>query len=66
MGVGGWGDQGHGGQSGCFNQTPHTSSIRNFQGEVEEFVAVLGTKAEQKEAKYQFKKFSNKLKLYVL
>ena len=42
------------------------SSIRNFNGEVEDFGAVLGTMSEQREAKGQYKKFSEKLKQYIL
>ena len=39
--------------------------IRNFRGKVEYFGTVLGTTDKQREAKYQFKKFSKKLKQYV-
>ena len=42
------------------------SSIRNFKGEVEYFGLALGTMAEHREAKYQFNKFSEKLKQYLL
>ena len=60
------GHQGCGGRGGRFNQLEYTSSIRNFKGEVEDFGAVLGTTSEQREAKYQYKKFSKKLKQYIL
>ena len=33
---------------------------------MEEFDAVLGTRAKQREEKYQFENFSEKLKQYVL
>ena len=55
---------GRGGHQGCgargqhFNCPSYTSSIRNFNGEVEDFGAVLGTTSEQREAKDQYKKFA--------
>ena len=42
------------------------SSIRNFRGEVDDFGKVLGTSADQREAKDQYKKFNQKLKQYLL
>ena len=41
------GHQGHGGQGGRFNRPAHTSSIRNFNGEVDGFGVVLGTMVEK-------------------
>ena len=49
-----------------FNRPVYTSSIRNFKVEVDYFGAVLGTTSEQREAKNQYKKFSEKLKQYIL
>ena len=40
--------------------------IRNFKGEVEDFGAVLGITSEQREAKDQYKKFSENLRQYIL
>ena len=63
---------GRGSYQGCdgkirrFNQIPHTQSIRNSKGELYNFDAVLGTTAEQREAKYQFNEFSKKMKQCLL
>ena len=71
-GQGRSGHTGRGGQQGCgkrgwrFNRPAYTSSIRNFKGEVENFVAVLRTTSEQREAKDQYNKFSESLKQYIL
>ena len=53
-------------QYGRFNLPVYTSSIRNFNEEVDDFIAVLGTTAEQREAKDQYRKFSENLKQYIL
>ena len=58
--------QGYGGRGGCFNRPAYTSSIINFKGEVEDFGAVLGNTAYQREAKDQYKKFIKNLKQYVI
>ena len=55
------GYQGCCGWSGRFYQMSHTSSIRKFEGELEYFGAILWTRDEQREAKYQFKKFRNNM-----
>ena len=60
------GHQGRGGRGRHFNRPAYTSLIRNFKGEVEDFGAVLGTTSEQREAKDRYKKFSEKLKQYIL
>ena len=66
-GFGGIGShQGCGGRGIHFNHPLYTLSIQNFEGEVENFGKVLGNTAEQIEAKDGYKKFSNKLKQYVL
>ena len=49
-----------------FNSQSYTSLIRNFKGEVEDFGAVLGITSEQREAKDQYKKFSENLRQYIL
>ena len=41
-------------------------SMQIFNGKVEESGIVLGNTDKQREANYQFKKFSEKLKQYVL
>ena len=64
--------KGRGGHQGrdrrvrCFNRPSYTSLIGNFKGEVENFSAFLGTTAKQREAKYQYKNFREKLKRYIL
>ena len=42
------------------------SSIKNFKGEVDDFGAVLGTTADQREAKDKCNNFNQKLKQYVI
>ena len=64
--IGRGGHQRCGGRGGCFKRPTYTSSIRKLKGEVEDFGAVLGTTSEQREAKDQCKKFSEKLKQYIL
>ena len=55
-----------GGRIGRFIRTAHTSLVIKFKGEVEDFDMILGTTAKQREAKYQFNKFSEKMKQYAL
>ena len=59
--VGRGGHHRPGGQVGIFNWPLYTPYIQNFKGEVENFGAVLGTTAEQREAKYQYKKFDENM-----
>ena len=47
-----------------FNRTAYTPLVFNFKGEVDNFGAVLGATAEQREAKDQYKIFSDNLKHY--
>ena len=42
------------------------SSIINFNGEVDDLGTAKGTTADQREATYQYKNFSENLKQYVL
>ena len=60
------GHQWRGGQGGRFNRPAYTSSIINIKVEVEDFGVFLGTTDKQIEAKYQYKRFRNKLKQYIL
>ena len=60
------GHQVSGGRVWRFNRPSYTSSISNFKGEMENFVVVLGTTAEQIEDKYQYKKLREKLKQDIL
>ena len=60
------GYQGRDGRGRRFNRPSYTSLTRNFKGEVEHFGAVLGATSEQREAKDQYKKFSKKLKQYII
>ena len=47
--------QGRGGQGGHFNHPAYIKSILNLKGEVEDFGMILGTAAEQRESKGQYK-----------
>ena len=58
--------QGRGGRGRRFNRPEYKSSIRNFKVEVDNFGVVLGITAKQRESKDQNKKFSEKLKQYIL
>ena len=58
--------QGWGGWGRRVNWPVYTSSIQKFKVELDYFRAVLGTTAKRRESKDQYKKFSNKLKQYVL
>ena len=58
--------QGCVGRGERFNRPAYTSSIRNFNLEVNDFGAVLGNNFEQREAKDQHKRFSKNLSQYIL
>ena len=64
--TGSGGHQGRGGWGVYFNCASYTSYIRNLKVEVDDFGAVFGTTAKQREATDQYNKFRENLKQYIL